>query len=77
MTGENCIMRNLLPYQIFVSLNQEKGMGGACGTYGGRTGACRILVGKPEGKRPRGRPWHRWEDDITMHVNLLAPEFYI
>ena len=21
-------------------------------------------MGKPEGKRPLGRPWHRWEDNI-------------
>jgi hypothetical protein len=26
--------------------------------------AYRILVGKPEGKRPRGRPRRRWEDNI-------------
>jgi hypothetical protein len=25
-----------------------------------------ILVGKPEGKRPIGRPSHRWEDNIRM-----------
>jgi len=24
----------------------------------------RVLVGKPEGKRPLGRPRHRWEDNI-------------
>jgi hypothetical protein len=29
-------------------------------------GACRILVGKPEGKRPLERLRHRWEDNITM-----------
>jgi hypothetical protein len=28
--------------------------------------AYRILVGKPEGKRPLGRPRHRWLDNITM-----------
>jgi hypothetical protein len=27
---------------------------------------CRVLVGKPEGKRPLGRPRHRWEDNIWM-----------
>jgi hypothetical protein len=26
----------------------------------------RVLEGKPEGKRPLGRPWHRWEDNIKM-----------
>jgi hypothetical protein len=26
----------------------------------------RVLVGKPKGKRPQGRPRCRWEDNITM-----------
>ena len=34
-------------------------MGGACGAYG--RGVHRVLVGKPEGKRPLGRPRRRWE----------------
>jgi hypothetical protein len=29
---------------------------------------CRILVGKPEGKSPLGRPGHRWEDNIKMDL---------
>jgi hypothetical protein len=29
--------------------------------------AYRILVGEPEGKRPLGRPVHRWENNINMH----------
>jgi hypothetical protein len=29
---------------------------------GERRGVYRVLVGKPEGKRPLGRPRHRWED---------------
>jgi hypothetical protein len=33
---------------------------------GQRIGIYRILVGKPEGKRPLGRPRHRWEDSIKM-----------
>jgi hypothetical protein len=31
-------------------------------------GVHRVLVGKPEGKRPLGRPRRRWEDDIKMDV---------
>jgi len=27
-----------------------------------------ILVGKLERKRPLGRPWNRWEDNIKMNV---------
>ena len=33
---------------------------------GERRGAFRVLVGKPEGKRPLGRPRRRWEDNIRM-----------
>jgi hypothetical protein len=29
-------------------------------------GIYRVLVGKPEGKRPLGRPRGRWEDNIKM-----------
>jgi ribosome biogenesis protein Nip4 len=29
-------------------------------------GACNILVGRPEGRRPLTRPRHRWEDNIKM-----------
>ena len=31
-----------------------------------RRGIYRVLVGKPEGKKPLGRPRRRWEDDIKM-----------
>jgi len=30
--------------------------------------AYRILVGKPEGKRPYGRLRHRWEDDVRIYL---------
>jgi len=35
---------------------------------GERRGVYRFLVGKPEGKRPLGRPRHRWEDNINMDI---------
>jgi hypothetical protein len=41
-------------------------MGRACSTNGGKGNACRTLVGKPEGKRPLGRPRRRWVDNIMM-----------
>jgi hypothetical protein len=31
-------------------------------------GVYRVLVGKPEGKRPVGRPKRRWEDNIKMDI---------
>jgi hypothetical protein len=33
-----------------------------------RRGVYRVLVGKPEGKRPVGRPRRRWEDNIKMDL---------
>jgi len=35
---------------------------------GERKGIYRVLVGKPEGKRPLGRHRHRWEDNIKMEL---------
>jgi len=35
-------------------------------------GACRVLVGKPGGKRPLGRPRHRWEDNIKMDLQEVG-----
>jgi len=45
----------------------EKEVGGACSAYGDRRDVYRILVGKPQGKRPLGKPRHRWEDNIKIH----------
>ena len=35
-------------------------------------GVHRFLVGKPEGKRPLGRPRRRWEDNIKMDLQELG-----
>ena len=43
-------------------------MGGARSTYGESRGVHRVLVGKPEGKRPLGRLRCRWEDNIKMDI---------
>jgi hypothetical protein len=34
--------------------------------------ACRILMGKPEGKRPLGRPRRRWVDDLKMDLREIG-----
>ena len=47
-------------------------MGGTCGAYGGGRGVHRVLVGKPEGKRPLGRPRRRWEDNIKMDLQEVG-----
>jgi hypothetical protein len=35
-------------------------------------GVYRVLVGKPEGKRPLGRPRHRWEDNIKNDLQEVG-----
>jgi hypothetical protein len=35
-------------------------------------GVYRVLMGKPEGKRPLGRPRHSWEDNIKMDLQELG-----
>jgi hypothetical protein len=37
---------------------------------GEERGVHRVLVGKPEGKRPLGRPRRRWEDNIKVDVEV-------
>jgi len=35
-------------------------------------GVYRVLVGKPEGRRPLGRPRRRWEDNIKMDLQEVG-----
>jgi len=39
---------------------------------GDRRGVYRVLVGKPEGKRPLGSPRHRWGDNIQMDLQEVG-----
>jgi hypothetical protein len=41
-------------------------VGGTCGTHG--RGVYRVLVGRPEGKRPLEKPSHTWEDNIKLDL---------
>jgi hypothetical protein len=47
-------------------------MGGACLAYGQRKGEYRLFVGKPEGKRPLGRPRGKWDDNIKIHLQKVG-----
>jgi hypothetical protein len=53
---------NLVLRRIF----GPKGDGRASSTEGERINAFKILFGKPVGKRPLGRLWHGWEDNIKI-----------
>jgi hypothetical protein len=47
-------------------------MGGKCSTYGERKRVYRVLVGKPESKRPLGRSRCRWEDNIKKDLQEVG-----
>jgi hypothetical protein len=45
---------------------------GHCSTNGAKRNAYRILMGKPEGKRPLGRPRRWWVDNIKMVLREIV-----
>ena len=47
-------------------------MGWACGAYGGGEGVYRVLVGKPEGKKPLGRLRRRRVDNTRMELQEVG-----
>jgi hypothetical protein len=47
-------------------------MGGPCSTNGEKRNAYRLLVGKPDGKRPLERPRLRWVDNIRMDLGEVG-----
>jgi len=51
-------------------------MVGTCSALGGEERCIRVLVGKPEGKRPLGRPRRRREDNIEMNLQEVGRGVY-
>jgi len=47
-------------------------MGGTCSKYGGKKRCVGTFVGRPEERRPLGRPRRRWEHYITMDLQEMA-----
>jgi hypothetical protein len=55
-----------LPNIVRVVKSRRMGWTGNVASMGEDSGVHRVLVGKPEGKKPLGRPRCRWEDNIKM-----------
>ena len=53
-------------------IKSRKRWAGNVARMGERRGVYRVLVGKPEGKRPLGRPRCRWEDNIKMELQEVG-----
>jgi hypothetical protein len=47
-------------------------MDGPCSTNGEKRNEYRVLLGKPEGKRPLGRPRCRWVDNIRIKLGEVG-----
>jgi hypothetical protein len=52
--------------------SMRTGLAGHIARMGEKRNAYRILVGKPEGKRPLGRPRRRWEDNIKLDLREMG-----
>jgi hypothetical protein len=72
-TGKVKNLYSLMKYYVSDNIKEEEPRG-ACGMSGGRVNGCRVLVGKPEGKRPLGVPRCRWENNIKMDLKEIEWE---
>ena len=73
-SGKNYITRSLMistPHPIWFVSRRMK-WAGYVALMEERRGVYRILVGKPEGKRPLGRPRHRWENIMKMDLQEVG-----
>jgi len=79
VTGEWRILHNEELYDLYSSPNivrviksRRMGWAGHVARMGKERGVYRVLVGKPEGKRPLGRPRRGWVDNIRMDLQEVG-----
>ena len=61
-----------LPNIVRVVKSRRMRWAGHVACMGEGRGVYRVLLGKPEGKRPLGRPRHRWEGNIKMDIQEVG-----
>ena len=61
-----------LPNIVRVVKSRQMRWAGHVARMGEDRGVYMVLVGKPEGKRPLGRPRRRWEDNIKMDLQEVG-----
>ena len=64
--------RENLPNIVRVVKSRRMRWAGHVERMGEDRGVHRVLVGKPEGRRPLGRPRRRWEDNIKMDLQEVG-----
>jgi len=60
------------PNIVWVIKSRRMGWPGHVARTGEERGVYRVLVGKSEGRRPLGRPRHRWVDNIRMDLQEVG-----
>ena len=60
------------PNIVWVIKSRRMRWAGHVARMGEERGVYRVLVGKPEGRRPLGRPRHRWVDYIRMDLQEVG-----
>ena len=60
------------PNILRVTKSRRMRCAGHVARMGEERGVCRVLVGKPEGRRPQGRPRRRWLDNIGMDLQEVG-----
>jgi hypothetical protein len=72
--SQDCMLKyNKHTYMLYrVVKSRRMRWAGHVARMGEERGLHRVLVGKPEGKRPLGRPRRRWEDNIKMDLQEVG-----
>jgi hypothetical protein len=60
------------PSVVWVIKSRSMRQAGLVARMGEKRCVYRVLMGKPEGTRPLGRPRHRWEDNIMMDLQEVG-----
>jgi hypothetical protein len=68
LENNHCIYPNI----VRVTKSRRMRWAGHVARMGEGRGAYRVLVRRPEGKRPLGRPRRRWEDNIKMDIREIG-----
>jgi len=62
------------PHIVWVIKSRKMRLAGHVALTGESRGVCMVLAEKPEGKRPLGRPRHKWEDNIKINYQVEGCE---
>jgi hypothetical protein len=74
---ENDLRRKLHNDELHGLYSSPNEVGGTCGTHEEGSGVYRVLVARPEGKRPLGKRRRRWEDNIKMDLRETEKPEYL